>query len=72
MKIAFIIQRYGETIAGGAEMLCRRVAERLAREHEVEVLTTCAVDYVTWANQLEPGTETVNGIPVRRFPVACL
>jgi glycosyltransferase involved in cell wall biosynthesis len=70
MKIAFIIQRYGESIAGGAEMLCRRVAERLAREHEVEVLTTCAVDYVTWANQLEPGRETVNGIPVRRFPVA--
>jgi len=69
MKIAFIIQRYGEDIAGGAEMLCRRVAERLAREHEVEVLTTCAVDYVTWANRLEPGPDTVNGIAVRRFPV---
>lgn len=70
MKIAFVIQRYGQTIAGGAEMLCRRVAEHLSKEHEVEVLTTCAVDYVTWANQLEPGLETVNGIPVRRFPVS--
>ncbi len=70
MKIAFVIQRYGEAIAGGAEMLCRRVAEHLAKEHAVEVLTTCAEDYVTWANQLKPGLETVNGIPVRRFPVS--
>jgi glycosyltransferase involved in cell wall biosynthesis len=70
MKIAFVIQRYGEAIAGGAEMLCRRVAEHLAKEHAVEVLTTCAEDYVTWANQLRPGLETVNGIPVRRFPVS--
>jgi len=69
MRIAFVIQRYGESIAGGAEMLCRRVAERLAMEHDVEVLTTCAVDYVTWANHLEPGPDQVNGINVQRFPV---
>ena len=70
MRIAFIIQRYGEEIAWGAEMLCRRVAERLARTHDVEVLTTCAVDYVTWANHLDPGEALVNGIKVRRFPVS--
>lgn len=69
MKIAFIIQRYGEAIAGGAETLCRRVAERLAHRHKVEVLTTCAVDYVTWANRLKPGPDLVNGIAVHRFPV---
>ena len=32
------------------------------------MLTTCATDYVTWRNELAPGVETVNGVPVRRFP----
>ena len=36
---------------------------------EVEVLTTCARDYVTWRNELPPGAETINGVTVRRFPV---
>jgi glycosyltransferase involved in cell wall biosynthesis len=35
----------------------------------VEVITTCATDYVTWRNALDPGVEQVNGVPVRRFPV---
>jgi glycosyltransferase involved in cell wall biosynthesis len=35
----------------------------------VEVLTTHAVDYVTWRNEPGPEREIVNGIPVRRFPV---
>jgi glycosyltransferase involved in cell wall biosynthesis len=34
------------------------------------VITTCATDYVTWRNELAPGIEQVNGISVRRFPVA--
>ena len=35
----------------------------------IHVLTTCATDYVTWRNELPPGVETVNGVPVRRFRV---
>jgi glycosyltransferase involved in cell wall biosynthesis len=35
----------------------------------VEVVTTCARDYVTWRNERPAGVETINGIPVRRFPV---
>jgi glycosyltransferase involved in cell wall biosynthesis len=35
----------------------------------VEVLTTCAADYITWANHYPEGAETLNGIRVRRFRV---
>jgi glycosyltransferase involved in cell wall biosynthesis len=69
VKLAVVVQRYGAAINGGAELHARYVAERLARHADVEVLTTCASDYVTWRNELRPGVETINGIPVRRFPV---
>ena len=69
MKVAVVVQRYGQAINGGAELHARYIAEHLARHGEVEVLTTCAADYVTWRNELEPGVGQVNGIPVRRFRV---
>ena len=69
MRIAFVIQRYGLEINGGAELHCRYVAEHLARHMEVEVLTSCAQDYITWRNVYPSGVEKINGIVVRRFPV---
>ena len=69
MKLGVVVQRYGADINGGAELHARYIAEHLARHHAVEVLTTCARDYVTWRNELAPGPETVHGVPVRRFPV---
>ena len=69
MKLAIVVQRYGTAIAGGAELHARHVTEHLSKYAEVEVMTTCARDYVTWNNELPRGLETVNGIPVRRFPV---
>ena len=69
MKLAFVVQRYGLDIAGGAEYHCRLVAEHLARHAQVEVLTSCAADYITWANHYPEGVEVLNGIPVRRFRV---
>lgn len=69
MRIAFIVQRYGPEVAGGAELHCRWVAEHLAERHEVEVLTTTAADYLTWENVYPPGAGKVNGLTVRRFPV---
>jgi glycosyltransferase involved in cell wall biosynthesis len=69
VKIAVVVQRYGGDINGGAELHARYIAERLARHASVEVLTTCATDYVTWRNALNAGPETVNGVAVRRFPV---
>ncbi len=67
MKIAFVIQRYGAEILGGSEYHCRLIAERLAVRHEVEVLTTCARDYITWENVYPEGADRVRGVVVRRF-----
>ena len=61
MKLAVVVQRYGADISGGAELHARYIAERLARHASVEVVTTCARDYVTWKNELPAGVEQVNG-----------
>ncbi len=70
MKLAVVVQRYGHGINGGAELHARYIAEHLARHADVEVLTTCAADYVTWKNELPPGLDRINGVAVRRFRVA--
>lgn len=68
-KIAFVCQRYGLEVNGGAELYCRQLAEKMLGYYDVEVYTTCAEDYVTWANRYAPGDETLNGIVVHRYPV---
>jgi glycosyltransferase involved in cell wall biosynthesis len=70
MKLACVIHRFGPQITGGSEAHCLAIAMQLAARHEVEVLTSCATDYVTWANVLPPGEEQVGPLRVRRFPVA--
>jgi glycosyltransferase involved in cell wall biosynthesis len=70
VKLAIVVQRYGIDISGGAELHARYLAEHLAAHVDVRVFTTCAEHYLTWRNDLPPGSDVVNGIPVERFPVA--
>ena len=69
-KIAFVVQRYGEEVIGGSESECRMYAERLTPYYDVEVITTCAIDHLTWRNDHAPGVSTLHGVTVRRFPVS--
>lgn len=69
-RVSFVVPRYGREVVGGAETLCRLVAERLAAAGtDVEVLTTCAVDHFTWADHHPPGATVEAGVSVHRFPV---
>lgn len=74
-RIAFVPPRYGPRVVGGAEAVVRQVAHGLAdRGWDVEVLTTCANDHYTWANDEAPGpsvdrTEAGAAVHVRRFPM---
>jgi len=70
VKLAVVVQRYGQGVHGGAELHARYIAEHLAHHTDVEVLTTCATDDVTWANAHKAGTEKINGVQVRRFRVS--
>jgi glycosyltransferase involved in cell wall biosynthesis len=70
LRVAVVAQRYGLEVNGGAELHARLVAERIADEVDVTVLTTCALDYLTWADHYPPGESDVNGVRVLRFPVA--
>jgi len=66
-KIAIINQRYGLEVNGGSELYSRQIAERLAVNYEVEVLTSCAIEYVKWSNHYKEGMEIINNVRVRRF-----
>ena len=70
--VAFVLPRYGPAIVGGAETAARLLAEHLAARpgFQVEVLTTCAEDFVTWSDVYAPGSEVVNGVRVVRFASA--
>lgn len=71
-KAAIIVQRYGPDIIGGAESHAKQIAERLVSDlhWQVDVITTAAKDYRTWANEYPEGVERLNGVTIRRFASA--
>jgi glycosyltransferase involved in cell wall biosynthesis len=68
-KIGFVVQRCGREVNGGAEALCLAVAGLMKDLWEVEVITTCALHYMTWDNDYPAGLSDVEVVPVRRFSV---
>lgn len=71
MRLLFSVQRYGQEVAGGAELACRQFATRLAaRGHEVEVVTSRATSYVDWSNTYPEGDEALDGVTVHRLGVS--
>ena len=70
MKLACVVHRFGADIAGGSEGHCRLIAEHLAAEHDVTIITTCARDHITWRNHYPAGQARSGKLNVLRFPVA--
>lgn len=68
-RIGIVVQRYGLEVNGGAELHARWLAEQLAQTDDMEVITTCALDYHTWASHYPAGREELNGVVIHRFPV---
>lgn len=68
-KIAFVVQRSGKEVNGGAEAYCSIIANQMKKYWDIEILTTCALDYMTWQNFYEEGIEVIDEVSVRRFKV---
>jgi len=68
-RIAIVVQRCHESIVGGSEALAWQYAKVLSHDFQVDIVTTTALEYKTWANVLSPGVETEQGVNIHRFPV---
>ena len=66
-KIALVVQRCGKEVNGGSETYALELAARLSAFYDMEILTTCAKDHITWNNHYKPGLDTIDGIKLRRF-----
>ena len=68
-RIAFIVQRYGREVDGGAEYYTMLMAQHLKPYYHIEVLTSKALTYEKWENYYKADVEEIDGIKVRRFGV---
>jgi glycosyltransferase involved in cell wall biosynthesis len=69
VRILVVVQRYGAEVVGGSESHARVVAHRLAMVNEVEVATTNAIDYWSWAPHFPVGESMDGPVRVQRFAV---
>ena len=72
MRLDLVVPRYGSQIRGGAENAARELATRLVSDRgwSVRVLSTTALDSVTWSSELPAGLTVEDGVEVHRFAVA--
>ncbi len=68
-KIALVSPIFSPNISGGAEKHALNFAELLSQEFELEILSTQALDYITWKNVIPKKAEKFGEALIRRFPV---
>ena len=68
-KIAIIVQRWHPSVTGGSEAHAWQYACFLKHRYAVELLTTTALDAVSWNDELPPGLTEEQGVKVRRFTI---
>lgn len=68
-RIAIVVPRCHSSVTGGAEAHGWQYAKLLASNHDVDVLTSTARDYVSWDNELPEGVEQREGVSIHRFKV---
>ena len=68
--LTFVTPRYGADVLGGAEQGARSYAVRMVQDGwTVRVITSCALDIVTWEDAYTPGTTIEEGVEVTRCSV---
>ena len=69
MKLSFVTPRFGKDIVGGAEYAIGQLAKNCVEFGDVqaEILTTTAGDERTWSQKYDVGSETIDGVVVKRF-----
>lgn len=72
MRVAFVVDRYGSAVLGGAERQTQALAEWLAQNtaEEITVLTTTNLSHEAWRDDLPAGTTIENGVTIHRFPIS--
>ena len=66
-KIAVVLPRYGQEVAGPVPNYAYELVQKLKGFYSVDVLTTTASDYQTWANHFPEGESEEDGITIWRF-----
>jgi len=67
-RLAFVCNRFGQGVAGGAELVLAELGRGLhARGWHVDVVTSTARDLYTWRSELPEGESEEDGLRVLRF-----
>mgnify|MGYP001825192831 CR=1 FL=1 len=66
MRLLHVTQRYPPAIGGAEKYIADLSEEMVQRGHQVDVVTSRALDFHTWKNELPPA-ECLNGVQVRRY-----
>jgi len=64
-----VVQRAGAEVNGGAEHLCLELAAQMSGRWQASILTTTAIDHLTWAPAYAAGMEKIGDVTVHRFDV---